>query len=295
MANIRVSAVPFKAGPVSSFDDFADHVTRLVEQAVAEEPDFLVFPELFTAELLNFFEETDIVEKFARLTKYTEDYLSLFRGLARDKAFYIVAGSHLKETQGKFFNTAHLFTPEGKVWEQQKCHLVPLETAWTTPGDELKIFETEKVKFSILTCYDLEFPETSRLMTLRGADLLISPSATLDEQGYWRVRHCGHARCIEDQVYVVHCSLLGNVAGLPFWGMASVLTPCDTGFPLKGIAAESPLNEEVVITTDLDTEMLYENRRKGTETTLKDRRWDVLDALHAFESREPTGSKSNID
>jgi len=295
MANIRVSAVPFKAGPVSSFDDFADHVTRLVEQAAVEEPDFLVFPELFTAELLNFFEETDIVEKFARLTRYTEDYLSLFRGLARDKAFYIVAGSHLKETQGKFFNTAHLFTPEGKVWEQQKCHLVPLETAWTTPGDELKIFETEKVKFSILTCYDLEFPETSRLMTLRGADLLISPSATLDEQGYWRVRHCGHARCIEDQVYVVHCSLLGNVADLPFWGMASVLTPCDTGFPLKGIAAESPLNEEVVITTDLDTEMLYENRRKGTVTTLKDRRWDVLDALHAFESREPTGSKSNID
>ncbi len=292
MANIRVSAVPFKAGPVSSFDDFADHVTRLVEQAAAEEPDFVVFPELFTAELLNFFEEPDIVDKFARLTRYTEDYVSLFSGLARDKAFYIVAGSHLKEVEGKFYNTGHLFTPEGKVWEQQKCHLVPFERAWTAPGDELKIFEAEKVKFSILTCYDLEFPETSRLMTLRGADLLISPSATLDEQGYWRVRHCGHARCIEDQVYVVHCSLLGNVAGLPFWGMASILTPCDAGFPPKGIAAESPLNEETVITTDLDTELLYENRKQGTVTTLKDRRWDVLEALHDFEKNEPTGSKA---
>ncbi len=292
MANIRVSAVPFKAGPVSSFDDFADHVTRLVEQAAAEDPDFVVFPELFTAELLNFFEEPDIVDKFARLTTYTEDYVSLFSGLARDKAFYIVGGSHLKDVDGKFYNTGHLFTPEGKVWEQQKCHLVPFERAWTSPGDELKIFETEKVKFSILTCYDLEFPETSRLMTLRGADLLISPSATLDEQGYWRVRHCGHARCIEDQVYVVHCSLLGNVGGLPFWGMASVLTPCDSGFPLKGIAAESPLNEETVITTDLDTEMLYENREQGTVTTLKDRRWDVLEALHDFEKNEPTGSEA---
>jgi len=292
MAKVRISAVPFKAGPASSFDDFADHVTRLVEQAAADEPDILVFPELFTAELLNFFEEPDIVDKFARLTTYTEDYVSLFTGLAGSKALYIVAGSHLKEVEGKFYNTGHLFTPEGKVWEQQKCHLVPLETAWTAPGDDLKIFETEKVKFSILTCYDLEFPETSRLMTLRGADLLISPSATLDEQGYWRVRHCGHARCIEDQVYVVHCSLLGNVAGLPFWGMASVLTPCDTAFPLKGIAAESPLNEEVVVTADLDTELLYEHRREGTVTTLKDRRWDVLDALHAFEEQEPAGSKA---
>ncbi len=290
MAKIRVSAVPFKAGPVSSFDDFADHVARLVERAAAESPDILVFPELFTIELMHFFEGHDIIEKFARLTTYTGDYLSLFQGLARDKALYIVAGSHLREREGKFYNTAHLFTPEGKVWEQEKCHLVPFETAWTSPGDELKIFETEKVKFSILTCYDLEFPETSRLMTLRGADLLISPSATLDEQGYWRVRHCGHARCIEDQVYVVHCSLLGNVAGLPFWGMASVLTPCDTGFPRKGIAAESPLNEESVATADLDTEMLYENRRKGTVTALKDRRWDVLDSLHAFESRKLTGS-----
>jgi predicted amidohydrolase len=264
----------------------------MVEQAAADEPDILVFPELFTAELLNFFEEEDIIRKFIRLTKYTEDYVSLFTGLARDKAFYIVAGSHLKERGGKFYNTGHLFTPEGKVWEQEKCHLVPLERAWTSPGDELKIFETEKVKFSILTCYDLEFPETSRLMTLRGADILISPSATLDEQGYWRVRHCGHARCIEDQVYVVHASLLGNVAGLPFWGMASVLTPCDTAFPPKGIAAESPLNEETVITAELETDLLYENREKGTVTTLKDRRWDVLDSLHAFEGQAPSGSKA---
>lgn len=292
MTNIRIAAVPFQAGPVDCFDDFADHVSRLAEKAALEDPDFLVFPELFTSELLNSFEEQDIVEKFARLTKYTEDYLRLFRGLAEDKGFHIVGGSHLREAAGKFYNTAHLFTPDGEVREQRKCHLVPLETAWTTPGDRLEVFETEKVRLGILTCYDLEFPESARLMTLRGADLLISPSATLEEQGYWRVRHCGHARCIEDQVYVVHCSLLGNVAGIPFWGMASVLTPCDTGFPAKGIAAESPLNEETIVTADLDLEKLYEHRTRGTVSTLKDRRWDVLEALHAFESREPTGSKN---
>ena len=134
MAKIRISAVPFKAGQVSSFDDFADHVTRLVEQAAAEKPDFVVFPELFTSELLNFFEGQDIVEKFARLTEYTEDYVSLFRGLSKEKGFYIVGGSHLKEVRGKFYNTGHLFTPDGEVWEQQKCHLVPIETAWTAPS-----------------------------------------------------------------------------------------------------------------------------------------------------------------
>ncbi len=292
MKTFRVSAVPFKAGPVRSFGDFADHASRCVEQAATDTPDLLIFPELFTAELMNFFDGQDIVKKFARLANYTCDYVSLFRSLARDKGFYILAGSHLTESGGRFYNTAHVFTPDGEVWEQRKCHLVPFETAWTTPGDEFRVFETEKVKFSILTCYDLEFPESARLVTLKGARLLLSPSATLDEQGYWRVRHCGHARAIEDQVYVVHCSLLGNVAGLPFWGMASVLTPCDAGFPARGIAAESRLNEEVIITADLDLERLHEHRERGMVNTLKDRRWDVLEALYVFESRDPGGSRA---
>lgn len=284
MANIRVAAAAFKAGPVKSFDDFAKHAEGLVEQAAAVSPDFLVFPELFTVELMNFFDEPDLPGKFARLTTYTDDYLNLFRPLARDNGFHIVAGSHLRDVGGKFYNTSHVFTPDGQIWEQRKCHLFPIETGWTTPGDKLAVFETDKVKFSVLTCYDLEFPEAARLMTLQGADLLLSPSATLDHHGYWRVRHCGQARCIEDQVFVVHCSLLGIAAGLEFWGMSSVLTPCDKGFPPKGVAAESISGVEEVVWADLETEMLYEIRKQGAATTLKDRRWDVLDDLYQLEN-----------
>jgi len=291
MAKIRLSAAGFKAGPVRSFDDFADHVVRLVNEAEKDRPDFLIFPELFTGELMNAFDEPDLPlpQKFARLAQYTDDYVHLFRPLARDKGFYIVAGSHLKEANGSFYNTSHVFTPSGKIWEQRKCHLFPVETAWTSPGDKLAVFETEKVKFSVLTCYDLEFPEAARLVTLQGADLLLSPSATLDENGYWRVRHCGQARCIEDQVFVVHCSLVGTMVGLPFWGMSSILTPCDKGFPRKGIAAEGPANEETVVTAEVETEMLYEIRRQGAATTLKDRRWDMISDLYEFERTAPNG------
>jgi hypothetical protein len=129
---------------------------------------------------------------------------------------------------------------------------------------------------------------------LKGADILFSPSATLDEHGYWRVRHCAQARCIEDQVYVTHCSLLGDIGGLTFWGMASILTPCDKGFPQKGIAAESASNEEKVISAEVETDMLYEIRKAGAATTLKDRRWDMIDYLYKFESEEPSGSKNRV-
>lgn len=293
MAKIRISAAGFKAGPIKTFGDFADHCTQLVNQARSDTPDFLVFPELFTTELMTFFEESDLLAKFAKLATYTDDYRSLFKELAKKNGFHIIAGSHLKEVDGKKFNTSHIFTPDGEVWQQRKCHLFPVETAWTSPGDKLKVFETDKVKFSVLTCYDLEFPEAARLLTLQGADILFSPSATLDEHGYWRVRHCAQARCIEDQVYVLHCSLLGDIGGgLSFWGMASILTPCDKGFPQKGISAESASNEETVISAEVETDMLYEIRKTGAATTLEDRRWDMIDSLYKFESEEPSGSKN---
>jgi predicted amidohydrolase len=283
MATIRLSAASFKAGPVSSFDDFAHHAAVLVDEAAVDKPDFLLFPELLTAEIINSFGHGELPMHFARLTRHTGAYVDLFRQLARDKGFYIAAGSHLKEEDSRYYNTAHLFTPDGEVWEQKKCHLFPAEAAWTTPGDELAVFETEKGKVSILTCYDLEFPEMARLATLQGADLVLSPSATRDEHGYWRVRHCAQARCIENQVFVAHCSLLGTVAGLPFYGMSSVLTPCDGAFPSNGVAAEGRPDEESIVTSEVDTELLHEIRQRGAATTLKDRRWDMLSALYELE------------
>ena len=291
MSQIRLSAAWFKAGVVSNFDDFAVHVSSLVNQAAPNHPDFLIFPELLTLELISFFENTESPEEYFRLASYTNAYLDLFTHLAKDKGFYIVGGSHLREINGKLYNTSHLFAPDGQVMEQRKCHLFPDEVSTTTPGDQLFVFETEKVKLSLLTCYDLEFPEAARLVSVQGAEILLSPSATASVHGYWRVRHCAQARCIENQVFVAHCSLLGAVDDTHFYGAASILTPCDGDFPEKGIAAESAFNEETIATAEIETEMLHEIRRSGAATTFNDRRWDVLNALYQFESNSPDGSK----
>jgi predicted amidohydrolase len=293
MSQIRLSAACFKTSVVNGFDDFAEHVLRLVEQATPDRPDFLIFPELLTLELISSFEKTESPEKYFRLAGYTSAYLDLFTQLARDKGFYILGGSHLREANGKLYNTSYLFAPDGQIMEQRKCHLFPDEIPTTTPGKRLAVFETEKVKLSLLTCYDLEFPEAARLVTVQGAKLLLSPSATASVHGYWRVRHCAQARCVENQVFVVHCSLLGTADETPFYGAASILTPCDGDFPEKGIAAESPFDEETIATAEVDTEMLHEIRQSGAATTLKDRRWDMLDALYQFESTSPVGSKAH--
>ena len=117
---------------------------------------------------------------FVQMSRYTDECLGLFGDLAQNLGVYIVGGSQFKRVGDAFYNTAHLFTPAGESLEQRKCHVVPLEKAVATQvGNGLAVFATEKVKVSILICYDLEFPEAARLVTLRGAEIILSPSATV--------------------------------------------------------------------------------------------------------------------
>ena len=115
MAKIRISAAGFKAGPIKTFTDFADHCTQLVNQAKSDSPDFLVFPELFTAELMSFFEESDLPAKFDRLTTYTDDYQSLFKELAKENGFLIIEVR--KESSPEYkYTSASLTTKHKAMW-----------------------------------------------------------------------------------------------------------------------------------------------------------------------------------
>ncbi|SUG31495.1 putative hydrolase [Salmonella enterica subsp. arizonae] len=109
----------------------------------------------------------------------------------------------------------------------------------------------------------------------RGVELVLTPSATFTEQGFWRVRHCCHSRCIENQIYLVHCCLGGNPGGpLPgCWARSSILSPCDVVWKNpEGIIAEAHVNKEDVISGEINLDVLYENRLEGAATTFKDRR-----------------------
>ncbi len=156
-----------------------------------------------------------------------------------------------------------------------KSHLTPLEQAMgLTPGNQIQIFETQNVKVGIALCYEIEFPELVRILTLQGAEIIFCPSHTLDEFGFWRVRHCCQARAIENHIYVVHCCLVGIppnpvTAG---WGKSSILSPCEKPWPSNGTLVESEVNEETVITSKLDLKLLRKKRTRGATTPLTDRR-----------------------
>ncbi|MED4603380.1 carbon-nitrogen hydrolase family protein [Paenibacillus validus] len=280
---LRVSAVQYHLHTIGSFEEFAAQVEHYVKTAAEFDADFVLFPELFTTQLLSI-GQPDRKEQALPITAlpgFTERYEALFAGLARNTGMHLIGGTHIIEENGKLYNAAYLFYPDGRIETQRKLHITPTEVKeWTMgAGDGLQVFDTDKGRIALLICYDIEFPEIVRMAKARGADVIFCPSCTDDRHGFHRVRYTCHARAIENQVYVVTTGTVGSLPTVDFmrgnYGQAAIITPNDVPFPPAGIMTVGEINDDMVITGDLDLDLLYEVREKGSVTTWRDRRTDL--------------------
>ncbi|MBV6715605.1 carbon-nitrogen hydrolase family protein [Paenibacillus chitinolyticus] len=277
----RVSAVQHHLHTISSFQEFADQVEHYVKTAQEFDSDFVLFPELFTTQLLSIRNPGEGALTINDLPSFTDSYMELFKGLAKSTGMHLIGGTHIIEDGGRLYNSAFLFYPDGRVGEQRKLHITPTEVKeWNMgAGDALQVFDTDKGRIAILVCYDMEFPEIVRMAKARGADVIFCPSCTDDRHGFHRVRYSCHARTIENQIYVVVTGTIGSLPTVDFmrgnFGQAAVLTPNDVPFPPRGILAEGEINDDMIITADLDLALLEEVREKGSVTTWRDRRTDL--------------------
>lgn len=277
---IRVSAVQYKLENIKSFEEFAKQCEHYVRTALEFGAEFVLFPEFFTTQLLSMGDENNSLT-INELPGFTEQYQDLFRSFAVQTGMHIIGGTHVIRREEKLYNVAHLFYPDGRIEEQAKLHITPTEVyEWNMEkGDSFRIFDTDKGKIAILTCYDIEFPEIVRMAKAKGADVIFCPSCTDDRHGFHRVRYTCHARAIENQVYVVVTGTVGTLTNVDFmranFGQAAVITPNDIPFPPKGILVEGELNNDMIVTADLDLSLLYDVREKGSVTTWRDRRTDL--------------------
>ncbi|GIO11499.1 hypothetical protein J19TS2_10540 [Cohnella xylanilytica] len=278
---MRVSAVQFELKDVESFESFREQVVHYVRNASEYGAKFVLFPEFVTTPLLAIGDTTGRGQPVAKLAEYTEEYKALFSGLAREYGVYIIGGTHVTQAGDRIRNTAFLFAPDGRVWTQDKLHITPTEREeWNvSPGEGVEVFETEYGKIGLLTCYDIEFPEIVRIVRAKGADVIFCPSCTDDRHGFYRVRYCCHARAVENQVYIVTTGTVGSLRRVDFmranYGQAAVIAPNDIPFPPRGILAEGEINEDMLITADLDLSLLEDVRKAGSVTTWRDRRTDL--------------------
>jgi predicted amidohydrolase/GNAT superfamily N-acetyltransferase len=281
--SIRVGSVQYKQRRVNSFAEFMDAVRYFVDVVADYKGDFVVFPELFTLQLLSMeAQELTPIEAIEALTKYTPQFKEAMRELALRYNINIIGGSHpTRMPNGRVENICYVFLRDGSVHEQAKIHPTPNEAYWWNieGGSELDVIHTDCGPIGVLVCYDSEFPELARHLTDQGAQILFVPFCTDERQGYLRVRYCSQARAVENQVYVVlsgNCGNLPNVANMDIqYAQSCILTPCDLPFARDGVAADTTPNTEMVAIADLRLDTLLTARNSGTVQNLRDRRHDL--------------------
>lgn len=290
VATMRVSAVQYGMRPISSFDEFARQVEFFVDVASDSKSDFVVFPELFTLQLLSLAVPQRPGRAARELAGFTDAFVTLLCDLAVRYDVNIVGGSQFVLAQERLTNVAFLFHRDGRVERLAKIHVTPNESKWwgVQPGDRIAVFDTDRGRVGILVCYDVEFPELARAMVDLGARVLFVPFNTSDNRGHLRVRYCAQARAVENQVFVVTAGCVGNLPHVDnadtHYAASGIFTPVDVSFAREGIAIEALPGIETVITQDLDTELLRRARRHGTVRTWADRRADLYQCTYQLGS-----------
>ncbi len=278
---VRICCIQYQMRKIDSFDDFARNCEYFVDVASNYKADFALFPEIFTLQLLSFLPQERPGTTIRKLNNFTNDYLDLFQNLAIKYAVNIIGGSHYCEENGDLFNISYLFKRDGGIEKQYKLHITPNEHRWwgIKPGKGINVFDTDRGKVAINICYDVEFPEVSRIASEKGANIIFVPFCTDERHGYLRVRYCSQARAIENQVYVATAGCVGNIPSVENmdinYSQSGIFTPSDFPFARDGIAGECQPNIETVVIADVDLEVLKRNRLAGTVCQLRDRRNDL--------------------
>lgn len=278
---VRVSLVQYQMRTISSFDEFERQVSFFVNTAGDYKSDFVLFPELFTLQLLSLVPDARPGTAARELATFTERYIELFAELAVRYNVNIIGGSQFTLEDDTLYNVAYLFHRDGRIDSQKKIHITPSEARWwgVKGGDHVEVFQTDCARIAILICYDVEFPELGRKIAADGAQLLFVPYNTNDRYGHNRVRICTQARCVENHLFAVTAGCVGNLPQVEnadvHYGRSAVLTPSDMPFSQDGVAAEAEADMETVVAADLDLEVLRRHRRTGTVQCWNDRRTDL--------------------
>jgi len=207
--------------------------------------------------------------------------------IAKTKHCNIVFGMPCKDNvvDGLVYNAAVLIHPNGTVDSYKKWFLPTSgpfeEKIFFDQGEDLPVFSTSLGKIGLLICYDLNFPELAKALTLQGADILICISASpTTTQKYFETLL--PARALENTVFVAYVNLAGNQEDLVYWGGSQVYDP------LGNLLVKAPYLKESIITCDVNLKLLESARAR--RPVLRDIRPEIYLDLYAF-SRHHTKQK----
>ncbi|KZL91121.1 carbon-nitrogen hydrolase family protein [Clostridium magnum] len=250
----------------------------MIYEAANKGADIIALPEMFNCPYNN---------KYFR--EYAETYpkgetINMLSCAAKEKKVFIIGGSIPElDEQGRVFNTSFIFDNKGiLIGKHRKIHLFDIdikngvrfkESEVLTSGGEITMIDTPWGKVGVAICYDIRFPELTRIMALKGAKIVLMPAAFNMTTGpaHWELLF--KSRALDNQIFVAGISparndnysyvAYGNSLIADPWG--SIISRLD--------------EKEGILIQDIDLEHIDEIRE--SLPLLKHRRVDIykLDTL----------------
>jgi len=245
-------------------------IEEITSKAKAQGADLVIFPELFLTGYLVRDQIYELAETVPGPS--TQKVVQVAR---KERTHIIFGMPELSEkTKATIFNTAVLIGPDGVIGKYRKMYLpthsVFEEKRHFRPGYQAGAFDTPIGKIGLCICYDIFFPEITRLIRLRGAELIVCISASpAVRRNYFEI--LASARALENTAFLAYVNLVGVEDGLQFWGGSRLVGP--TGDILK----KAKYDEEDFVVCDVN----YSDIRPAEIfiPTLRDLRPELFDEL----------------
>ncbi|AZM58190.1 MULTISPECIES: nitrilase family protein [unclassified Streptomyces] len=216
--------------------------------------------------------------------------MQLFRRAAAEHDMYVV-GCIVERDGERLYDTAVLVGPDGYIGRYRKTHLWNTEKLWFTPGDEgFAVFDTRIGRIGLLVCWDIWFPETARIVSQMGADIICIPTGWVwtppplyDASGVCMAAHLTITAAHVNNVFIATADRIGQERGAGFMGNSLIAST--NGWPIDRIAGP---DEDTIIYADVD---LTQTRTAPIWNQLndlhRDRRTDLYDQMLGYRGAPP--------
>lgn len=249
-------------------------IKEMLKKAKAAGADMAVLPEMCCCPYEN--------SAFVRYAMPADaPFLKELAERAKELGIYLVAGSIPLASDGKIYNASFVYNDKGEcIAKHRKTHLfdinVPggqyfMESDTFTAGKDVTTFETPWGKCGLIICYDIRFPELSRLLALEGVQAIFVPAAFNMTTGpaHWELSF--RMRALDQQVFMVGCAPARDMdSSYTAWGHSIVTDPW-------GSVVEQLDETEGILTVELDFEKVGKVREQLP--LLKHRRTDLYDVV----------------
>ena len=237
---------------------------QLIRRAAEKGSDMIVFPEIQLTPFFPQYPDSDVSEYVLSMDS---PYIQGICDACRENHIYSSPNLYI-EKNGRRYDTSLLIGDEGDILGEQKMvHIAQCdcfyEQSYYTPSEEgFKVFDTKLGKIGIVVCFDRHYPESIRTEALRGAQLIIIPTANTtaepSELFEWEIR----IQAFHSRVKIAMCNRVGKEDGMIFSG-ESLVVDCDGDVIAAAGAEEQLLFAEV----DLSDE--NESRNTHPYTSLR--------------------------